>query len=150
MKIRFSRTGFEELKEKFERLQSERPSALLDLKKAREMGDLSENGYYKAARAKLSAIDRDLRYLGHLIKNAYVVKHAQDIGVVGVGSKVILKNKDKEITFMIVGDLEANPTDRKISLLSPIGRAINNRSVGEIIEIKTPSGKISYEIIEVS
>lgn len=129
MKIRFSKVGFEKLKKKFERLNSERPSAVLDLKKAREMGDLSENGYYKSARAKLSSIDRNLKYLTHQIKNAYVVEQIQGIGV--------------------VGDLEANPSERKISLLSPIGRALENRKIGEIVEIKTPNGNTFYKIIKI-
>ena len=145
-KIRFSKIGFEELKKKLEDLKNQRPSAVLDLKKARDMGDLSENGYYKAAKGKLSEIDRLLRNYAYEIKNAYVVLNIGN-DKVGIGTKVELSNGT---TFEIVGDMEANPTDGKISLLSPLGRALENREVGDVIELITPKGKVSYKITKIT
>lgn len=147
--IRFTRKGFEELKKKYEELKNARPPAVLDLKKARDMGDLSENGYYKAARSKLSGIDSTLRHLLSQIKGASVVESTNK-DFIGIGSKVILRNKEKELVIELVGDLEANPAKKKISLLSPIGLALEGKKTGDKIEITTPQGKIFYIVTKIS
>ena len=147
--IRFTKKGFETLKKTYEDLKGSRPAAVLDLKKAREMGDLSENGYYKAARAKLSEIDRNLRKFLIELKSADVVESSES-NKVGIGRTVKLSDGKKEIIFQIVGDLEADPRQGKISLLSPLGQALERKKVGDRGEIITPSGKISYEIIKIS
>ena len=147
--IRFTKKGFETLKKKYEDLRNSRPAAVLDLKRAREMGDLSENGYYKAARAKLSEIDKNLRTLLFELKSADVVKSSVN-NKVGIGRTVKLSDGKKEIIFQIVGDLEADPSQKKISLLSPLGQALERKKVGDRAEIITPSGKISYKIIKIS
>ncbi len=147
--IRFTKKGFETLKKRYEDLKNSRPAAVLDLKKAREMGDLSENGYYKAARAKLSEIDRNLRKFLIELKSADVVESSNSHQV-GIGRTVKLSDGKKEIIFQIVGDLEADPRQKKISLLSPLGQALERKKVGDRAEIITPSGKISYKIIKIS
>ena len=147
--IRFTKKGFETLKKKYEDLRNSRPAAVLDLKRAREMGDLSENGYYKAARAKLSEIDKNLRTLLFELKSADVVKSSVN-NKVGIGRTVKLSDGKKEIIFQILGDLEADPSQKKISLLSPLGQALERKKVGDRAEIITPSGKISYKIIKIS
>ena len=147
--IRFTKKGFETLKKTYEDLKNSRPAAVLDLKKAREMGDLSENGYYKAARAKLSEIDRNLRKFLIELKSADVVESSVS-NKVGIGRTVKLSDGKKEIIFQIVGDLEADPKHRKISLLSPLGQALERKKVGDRAEIITQSGKISYKIVKIS
>lgn len=147
--IRFTKNGFERLKIDLENLIKERPMAVLDLKKAREMGDLSENGYYKAARSKLSSIDHNLRKLSYQIKNASVIVNTGK-KYVSVGSSVTLQKDGKEVTYYITGDLEAKPSENKISLLSPVGRALENKLIGSNVEITTPRGKISYKLIKIS
>lgn len=143
--IRFTKEGFEELKKKLETLKNQRPSAVLDLKKARDQGDLSENGYYKSARLKLTEIDRNLRLIGFQVKNAFIVEN-KNKNIVGIGTRVKLSNG---ITFLIVGDLEAKPSEKKISLLSPIGQALEGKKQGDKVEITTPQEKLSYKILEV-
>ncbi len=145
-KIRFTKEGLEELNEKLEDLRRQRPLAVLDLKKAREMGDLSENGYYKAARFRLSEIDRNLRYYSYQVKNSILIKNVQNNSV-GIGSRVELSNGD---IFEIVGDLEAKPREKKISLLSPLGTALNGKKVGDSINLKTPKGMKSCKIISIT
>ena len=113
------------------------------------MGDLSENGYYKAARSKLSEIDRNLRTLLYEIKNAVVIAGA-DKNAINIGSIIRLSDGKKEIKLSIVGDLEANPSLGKISLLSPIGQAVENKKAGDKVDIATPSGIITYKIISIS
>lgn len=147
--IRFTKAGFEKLKSELELLTKERPTAVLDLKKARDMGDLSENGYYKSAKSKLSSIDYMLRKLSYELKNATVVENNNKDSV-DIGSAVTLKSQNGEVTYDLVGDLEAKPSERKISLLSPIGLALKNKHVGSEVEIITPGGKINYRIVKIS
>ena len=146
--IRFTKIGFDKLKD-YENLPKNRLIAVADLKKARDMGDLSENGYYKAARSKLSEIDRNLRTLLYEIKNAVVIAGA-DKNAINIGSIIRLSDGKKEIKLSIVGDLEANPSLGKISLLSPIGQAVENKKAGDKVDIATPSGIITYKIISIS
>lgn len=148
-RIRFTRKGYEKLKKEYENLLKERPAAVLDLKKAREMGDLSENGYYKASRAKLSEIDRNTRKILLNLKRALVVDDSKR-DYAGIGSTIRLSDGRKEMIYYIVGDLEADPDLGKISLLSPIGRAIENKKAGDAIKVYTPSGKINYKILAIS
>ncbi len=145
--IRFTKKGYEKLKKEYKALLKERPSAVLDLKKARDMGDLSENGYYKAARAKLSEIDRNLRKLLFELKSAIVIAKFNKNNI-SIGSTVKLSTGKKEIIYHIVGDLEADPGNFKISLLSPLGKALENKKIGDKIEINTPGRKVYYKILD--
>lgn len=147
--IRFTKKGFDELKKTYENLKNSRPYAVLDLKRARDMGDLSENGYYKAARAKLSEIDRNLRKFLIELKSADVVE-SRNNHQVGIGRTVKLSDGKREKIFQIVGDLEADPARGKISLLSPLGQALERKKVGDTAKITTPKGSISYKIIKIS
>jgi len=147
--IRFTREGFEKLKQDYEDLKAQRPEAVEHLKRAREMGDLSENGYYKASRAKLSSIDRRLYQFSLSLKQAVIIDKPQGSGI-SVGSIVTLFDGKKEINYTIVGDLEAHPLDGKISLLSPLGRAIEGKKAGDEIVFRAPSAEIKYKIISVS
>lgn len=146
---RFTKSGYEQLKQEYEELKLERPAAVEDLRKAREMGDLKENGYYKASRTKLNAIDSRLTFLSYNIKTAKIIDDI-DPGLVGIGSTVKLINSSKVITYQFVGDLEADPSAGKLSLLSPIGRAIEGKKEGEVVEFKTPGGFVTYKIEKVN
>jgi len=147
--IRFTKKGFEALKKRYEALKNSRPAAVLDLKRARDMGDLSENGYYKAARARLSEIDRNLRKFLIELKSADVIE-SKNNHQVGIGLTVKLSDGKGEKVFQIVGDLEADPSQKKISLLSPLGHALERKKVGDTAKITTPKGVISYKIIKIS
>ncbi len=89
--IRFTKQGFESLKSDYEKLKEERPAAVLELKKARDLGDLSENGFYKAARARLSSIDARLQRIKLQLKSAIIINN-QQTNTVSIGNtvKVIL------------------------------------------------------------
>ncbi len=145
--IRFTKEGLEELKQKREELLKERPAVLEDLKKAREMGDLSENGYYKASRAKLSFIDAQLFRLKMQIKYALVIDRPTG-NTVAIGTQVTLSDGENKKNYTIVGDLEANPSEGKISLLSPLGRALERKKQGEKVHLETPRGNSTYLITE--
>src|SRR5437773_5946825 len=109
-RIRFTKEGFEKLKQEYADLLKQRPAVVLDLKTAREMGDLSENGYYKASRAKLSFIDGQIFRLDMQIKHAIVIEENTGNGV-SIGSSVTLSDGENERTYTIVGDMEADPSN---------------------------------------
>lgn len=147
--IRFTKEGYEKLKQEYNELLEQRPVAIEDLKKARELGDLSENGYYKAARSKLSFLDSRLQMLTMYLKTAVIVD-GDNSGLVDIGSVVTLSDGKSRKTYNIVGDLEADPAQGKLSLLSPIGKAIAKRYAGSEIRIETPRGEVTYKIVSVN
>lgn len=146
--IRFTKEGYEKLKQEYADLQAQRPDAVMHLKKAREMGDLSENGYYKASRAKLSGIDGQLWRINMQLKYAIIVENDPNAGI-DIGCTVTFSNGTREMTYQMVGDLEANPSEGKLSLISPIGKALTGKRQGEDVEITTPAGTTTYKILSV-
>lgn len=149
VQTRFTKAGFEKLQKEYDLLVKERVLAVLDLQKARAMGDLSENGYYKAARQKLTTIDRNLRQSLHLLEKGVVVEKASAT-VVGIGCVVTLQNGKVEMTYTIVGDVEADPGKKKISLLSPLGRFLAGKRAGDEVQVETPSGVNIYKILRIA
>lgn len=147
--IQFTKVGFEKLKEEYKKLQEERPAAVLDLKKARDMGDLSENGWYKAARQKLSFLDRRLRELRYIMKYAHIVG-ATESETVEIGNIVTISDGKTEKTYQIVGGYESNPLEGRMSHVSPIGKALIGKKVDETIEVRVPSGVVSYIVRKIS
>ncbi|MDO8658927.1 MAG: transcription elongation factor GreA [Candidatus Levybacteria bacterium] len=146
-KIAFTKEGFAALQKEYLDLLNSRRPAVEDLKKAREMGDLSENGYYKSAKSKLSSIDYNLRRLNYLIKSAVVVERQKEY--VDVGSQVILVSNGKKIEYQIVGSYESNPQEGKISNVSPLGKELISKKIGGEATVTTPSGKVSYKIVKI-
>ncbi len=152
-KIRFTKEGYKKLKEEYNDLLKQRPLAVDDLKKARELGDLSENGYYKESKLKLNFIDGRLRRFSDYMKRADIIDTdgaKLQIDTVYIGSTVALSDGKRERTYQIVGDLEANPGEGRLSLLSPIGRAIVGKKLDSEVEIETPAGKFIYKITKIS
>ncbi|HSW48488.1 MAG TPA: transcription elongation factor GreA [Candidatus Saccharimonadales bacterium] len=152
-KIRFTKEGYEKLKEEYADLLRQRPLAVMDLKTAREMGDLSENGYYKESKLKLNFIDGRLRRFSDYLKRADIVDEDGKnlpIDTVYIGSTVKLSDGKNEKTYQIVGDLEAQPSEGKLSLLSPVGKAIMGKSLNSDVEISTPAGSFKYKITKIS
>lgn len=147
--IRFTREGYEGVKAKYAALLDERKLAVVDLSKAREMGDLSENGWYKAAKFKLGFIDRQLRELKYQIKYGKV-SDQKTVGIISVGSTVVLASKGREETYNIVGEYEGNPAERKLSSVSPLGKALLGKKVGDTIHISVPAGTSSYTVLKIT
>jgi transcription elongation factor GreA len=147
--IRFTKEGFEKLKKEREELLAQRPDAVFHLKTAREMGDLSENGYYKASRQKLNQIDSRLRMVEHAIKYADIIEGSSD-NVVEIGKTVTLSDGKVDRVYELVGDWEADPSSGKLSLLSPIGKAIGGKKVGDEVVIEIPAGKKIYKITKLN
>lgn len=147
-KIYFTKEGFSDLQKEYEKFLSDRKPAVEDLRRAREMGDLSENGYYKAAKFKLSSIDYNLRRIKMLIKNAVIAESIKK-EIINIGSRIILSANDKKISYQIVGSYESDPEKGKISHVSPLGKALIGKKINQEVTITTPSGKVSYRITKV-
>ena len=147
--IPFTPEGLEKIKEEKAILRAKRPEAVQNLRTAREMGDLSENAAYKVARAKLSSIDSRLRHLDFLI-NCARVSVVSNTGFVGIGSRVKLFDGKKQLDYKIVGSYESDPKARKISHLSPIGKAIMGKRTGDTATVTSPGGLTSYSIISIT
>src|SRR6266404_652905 len=146
--IPFTKYGFEDLKKSLEIELSKRPEAVKELTRGRSMGDLSENGLYKAAKQELNNIDRTIRHLRNLVKYGKVSTPANN-DFVQIGHKVLVETENGKKEFLITGEYEADPKQNKISNKSPIGHNLMGRKVGEKIEIRTPSKFLSYKILSI-
>ena len=147
--IPFTKVGFEKMLKEYEELKASRPDAVMHLKRARELGDLSENGYYKASRAKLSFIDSRLRHLKSLINQGLIVEqHASNI--VEIGMNITIDDGKDKRTFQLVGGYESNPSEGRISHISPLGKALLGARVGDKKKVATPQGEKEYTILALS
>lgn len=151
-KIYLTKEGLEELRKEYEDLSKvKRPDVLERVSQARSMGDLSENAEYVAAKEELSFIDGRIDELGELLKQAVLIESSRNsTHIVKLGSKVTLNTKGKKEDFMVVGEWEADPKEKKISHESPLGKALMGKKVGEKIEVEAPAGKLSYTILSVN
>ncbi|MBI5613346.1 transcription elongation factor GreA [Candidatus Gottesmanbacteria bacterium] len=142
-----TKEGLGQLKIELEELTNvKRPEAVARLSAARELGDLSENSEYAAAKQDLSFIDGRVLELEEIIHQAKVVtSHGKSH--VDVGSKVTLHIDGRKEAFTVVGEWEADPTQKKISHSSPLGKALLGKKVGEKIEVEAPAGKLLYKIV---
>jgi len=152
-KIYLTKEGLEELKkERGELVNVKRPDVLERVSQARSLGDLSENAEYVAAREELSFIDGRIDELEELLKQVSIISEdpKNSSHVVKLGSKVTVNVKGKKESFMVVGEWEADPMEKKISHESPLGKALLGKKVGEKVEVEAPAGKIHYAIISVN
>lgn len=152
-KIYLTKEGLEELKKEYEELSKKRrPEIVERLSSARDQGDLSENAEYHAAREELSFIDGRIDELEEVLKNVVIIedKTSQGSGKgVGLGSKVTVKVDGSEEVYTVVGEFEADPTEKKISHESPLGKALIGKDIGEQIEVEAPAGRIIYTIVRI-
>ncbi len=151
-KIYLTKEGLEELKKEYDQLAKvRRPQVLTHVSEARNMGDLSENAEYTAARDELSFIDGRIDELEELLRQATVIAEPVKSSnqTVKLGSTVKLNVKDKHEVFTVVGEWEADPKEKKISHESPLGKALIGKKVGEKIEVEAPAGKVAYTIVSV-
>ena len=144
--IPFTKLGFSDLKKELEIEIAKRPMAVESLKRGREMGDLSENGLYKAAKMELVSIDRQIRHLKSLIQYGKI-SEPKDNNSIQLGHTIMVEKENGNKEFRIVGEWEANPRENKISHKSPIGHNLMGRKVGETVAIRTPNGFINYKIL---
>jgi transcription elongation factor GreA len=141
--------GLEDLKKEHHTLSKvRRPEVVNRVSSARELGDLSENAEYQAARDELAFIDGRLEELEDLLKKVQVIKdHTGTVSNVELGSTVTLDHKGKNEDYMVVGEWEADPIEKKISHASPLGKALLGKKIGDSVEVEAPAGKIIYTIV---
>lgn len=154
-KVPMTVLGAEKLREELQRLKSvERPRIISAIAEARAHGDLKENAEYHAAREQQSFAEGRIQEIEGKLSNIQVIDVTQipNTGKVIFGATVQLVNlkTDVEVTYKIVGEDEADIGQSKISVTSPISRAMVGKSVGDAIQVQTPDGVISYEIIDVA
>jgi transcription elongation factor GreA len=140
--------GFDEKQQEHADLQKKRVEAVKELSVARDMGDRSENAAYKSARWKLSGIDRQLRYLKNLLRNATIVQPTTE-GVVSIGSEVTVSVNGKSMTYTIVGGHESDLSKGRLSHVSPIGRALLGKREGDAVSISVPVGRVEYTVVRI-
>ena len=150
-KVPMTVQGAEALKEELERLKTkDRPNVIKAIAEARAHGDLKENAEYHAAREQQSFIEGRIIDLESKLSGAQIIDIAkmENAGKVIFGATVTLINLEDEnkATYQVVGDDEADLKHQKISVSSPIARAIIGKEEGDVVEVKTPKGLIEYEI----
>jgi transcription elongation factor GreA len=152
-KIYLTKAGKEKLQIELLELEGPRREEIAArLKSAIEMGDLSENADYHKAKEDQGFLEGKILEIKHTLNHAIIVEensNGQD--TVGVGCKVTVQEEDfPPETYYLVGSKEADPTQNKISHVSPIGSALMERKVGDDVKIKTPDGDFSLKIIEIT
>ncbi len=147
--VLLTREGLEDLKKEYDELVTvKRPAAVTRMAQARDLGDLAENSEYTAAREDLAFIDGRIAELEEILHEAKIITTSKkNCNKVDVGCKVTLHLNGKKEVFTIVGEWEADPTEKKISHASPLGQALLGKKVGEKAEVEAPAGKIIYTIL---
>lgn len=151
-KIPLTRAGHTALNAELKTLKSvERPAVIQAIAEAREHGDLSENAEYHAAREKQSFIEGRAKELEAILGRAEVIDTAKLSGSVKFGATVRLvdEDTDEERTYQIVGEPEADIESRKLNIKSPLARALIGKDEGDSVEVRTPGGEKSYEILSI-
>jgi len=141
--------GKRELEVELEELKGRRGAIAEKIAEARDYGDLSENAEYDAAREEQGLVESRIAEIEDILLNAEIIKSSKSSKIV-LGSKVELKTGKKTVTYTVVGPVEADPLEGKISNESPIGEALMGKKVGDTATITTPKGDITYEIVTIS
>ncbi len=145
-------SGYKRLEEELEHLKTVRRREVAErIRQAKEFGDLSENSEYEDAKNEQAFVEGRIRELEALLRNARVISENGSAGTVEIGSRVRLRDvrTGEEFAFQIVGSAEADPDRNRISHKSPVGQAVLGRRPGEVVEVQTPAGRFTYEILEI-
>jgi transcription elongation factor GreA len=151
-KIPMTRSGYAALERELGELKSkERPAIIRQIAEAREHGDLSENAEYHAAREKQGFIEGRIKELESILSRAEQIDPSKLSGSVKFGAIVNLVDEDteEERTYQIVGEAEANIESGLLNIRSPLARALIGKDVGDSVEVATPGGQRSYEILAI-
>lgn len=144
-----TKDGVNELEKEHVALVAERRPVADAIKTAREFGDLAENAEYQSARQEQEKLEARISEIEHILQNVKIITKPKGDSKVQIGSTVTLKNS-VEKKFQVVGTVEADPLNGKISDESPIGQALLGKKVGDSVEIVTPNETSSYKIVHIS
>jgi transcription elongation factor GreA len=146
--------GYQSLMEELKRLKGvERPKIVREIEEARGHGDLSENAEFHAAKERQSLLDAQIREIEDRLARAQVIEISKLSGdKIVFGATVSLADGDTgdKVVYQIVGDHEAEPKNGKISISSPVARALIGKSEGDEVQVRTPTGVRSFEILSVA
>lgn len=146
-----TKEGIQELQAELKDLISERGSIADRIRMARELGDLAENAEYTAARAEQEQAENRIAEIEHILQNVQEIKKPKGDSKIQLGSNVKLKSDEgKAREIQIVGTVEADPINGKVSDESPIGKALLGTKVGDEVEIKTPIETAIYKVVDIS
>lgn len=151
-KIPLTRKGFDALDAELKTLKSvERPAVIAAIAEAREHGDLSENAEYHAAREKQSFIEGRIKEVEAILSRADVIDPTKLSGAIKFGATVTIvdEDTDEEKTYQIVGEAEADIEKGLLNVKSPIARALIGKDEGDSVEVRTPGGTRSYEVLSI-
>ena len=151
-KIPLTRAGQTALNEELKALKSvERPAVIRAIAEAREHGDLSENAEYHAAREKQSFIEGRIKEIEGILSLADVIDTSKLSGTIKFGAVVTLvdEDTDEEKTYQIVGEPEADIEAGKLNIKSPLAHALIGKDEGDSVEVRTPGGERSYEVLSI-
>jgi transcription elongation factor GreA len=147
-------SGYQKMQEELSRLlKVDRPKNIRDIAEARAHGDLSENAEYHAAKERQSFLEGRIQELKTKIALADVIdpaKITQSRTAFGATVKVLDIDTDEEKSFFLVGPEEADAKNGKISISSPVGKALLNKEIGDVVTINAPARTMEYEILEIS
>lgn len=144
--FRLTAEGVAELQAELDQLKAQRGPIAERIKLAREFGDLSENAEYSSALQEQEKTETRIFEIDNILQNVEIIKAPKGDAKVQLGSKVTLKSGSKTKEFQIVGTVEADPLNGKISDESPIGQALLGKKQGEEVEIKTPAETATYVV----
>ena len=151
--FRMTQAGADELRAELTSLTADRSAIAERIKTAREFGDLAENAEYQSARADQEKNEARIAELEHILHNLELIKEPRTSSAsakVQLGAKVKLKSDGKTKQFQVVGTVEADPLEGKISDESPIGKQLMGKKVGDEVEIQTPAETAVYKITEIA
>jgi transcription elongation factor GreA len=148
--FRLTSEGIDELKSELAELVAARGEIADHIKTAREFGDLAENAEYSSARQDQDRNEARIAELEGILQNSEVIKKPRGDNKVQLGSTVKLKNDGQTKQFQVVGTVEADPLNGKISDESPIGKALLGKKVDDEVEINTPTETATYKVADIS
>lgn len=148
--FRLTQAGVDELHGELDGLMAKRGGIADAIKTAREQGDLTENAEYQSARAEQDRNEARISEIENILQNVEIIKKPKGDSKVQLGSIVKLKSDGKTKQFQVVGTVEADPLNGKISDESPIGQVLLGKKVGDKVELVTPADTTNYKIIDIS
>ncbi|MGI6551985.1 MAG: transcription elongation factor GreA [Clostridia bacterium] len=147
-------TGLKKLEEELEYLKTVKRREIAErIKQAIEFGDISENSEYEDAKNEQAFVEGRILTLEKKLRYARVLDDSEvDTNVISLGCKVLLKDLETgdELEYVIVGSMEANPGENKISNVSPVGKALMGAKIGDTVEVSVPAGVFKYQVLNIS
>ena len=153
-RVPVTKAGIEQMRQELSRMKKvDRPAIVLAIATARALGDLKENAEYHAAKEQQGLLEAKISQLEDQVSRSQVIDLSTmtNDGRVVFGSTISLENQEneKKVQFTIVGQFEADLSQNKLSIISPMARAVIGKMLGDIVAVKTPAGLVEYEILSV-